>query len=74
MAALTSTSRIAVRAPRPGEGGAVAGLWRELWDVHESWGSYPGSKEDSAYEQVASRVDQDSRARGGNVRAAPLTS
>ncbi len=67
MAALSSTSSVAVRAPRPGEGAVIAGLWRELWEVHESWGSYPGSKEASAYEQVAARVDQDSRARGGNV-------
>jgi GNAT superfamily N-acetyltransferase len=67
MAALSAPARIAVRAPRPGEGAAIAGLWRELWDVHESWGSYAGSKDDAAYAQVATRVDQDSRARGGNI-------
>ena len=35
-------------APRePGEGRAVAALWRELWDAHEAWGGYPGSRDDA---------------------------
>jgi len=41
MAAVATPAAI-VRAPREGEGTSVARLWRELWDVHESWGGYPG--------------------------------
>lgn len=59
--------RAGVRAPRPGEGRAIAGLWRELWDVHEAWGSYAGAKDAATYDQVAQRIDNDSRARGGNA-------
>ena len=36
-----------VRAPIPGEGVAVAALWRELWDAHQAWGGYPGSHDDA---------------------------
>ncbi len=67
MAALSAPARVAVRAPHAGEGAVVASLWRELWDVHESWGSYAGAKDEAAYDQVAARIDQDSRIRGGNI-------
>ena len=67
MAAVTTLRRVSVRGPRVGEGTCIAGLWRELWDIHESWGSYPGAKDERAYEEVASRVDDEARARGGGV-------
>lgn len=67
MAALTVPSRVVVRAPRPGDGVAVAKLWRELWDVHESWGGYPGAKDDLTYARVQTRIEQEARARQGSV-------
>jgi predicted N-acetyltransferase YhbS len=65
MAALSRASRIAVRAARPGEGEAIATLWRELWDAHEGWGGYPGCRDPLVYERLAVRLDDDARARGG---------
>lgn len=62
MAALTVPAPH-VRAPRQGEGLAIARLWRELWDVHESWGGYPGQRDPRAYERVAERIDADARVR-----------
>jgi GNAT superfamily N-acetyltransferase len=56
-------SGIVIRAPRAGEGAQIAHLWRLLWDVHEAWGSYPGSKEPHAYRDVAERIDRDTSAR-----------
>ncbi|HEY1955120.1 MAG TPA: GNAT family N-acetyltransferase [Polyangiaceae bacterium] len=67
MAALTVPSRVVVRAPRPGDGVAVAKLWRELWDVHESWGGYPGAKDDLTYARVQTRIEQEARARQGSI-------
>jgi ribosomal protein S18 acetylase RimI-like enzyme len=52
-----------VRAPRPGEGTRIALLWRELWEVHERWGGYPGSREGDVYAQLASRLDSDATVR-----------
>src|SRR5581483_7453691 len=54
-----------VRAPVDGEGPIVARLWRELWDVHESWGGYPGEHDQEVYDRVAERLDADARLRGG---------
>jgi GNAT superfamily N-acetyltransferase len=65
MAALTRTTRPRVRAPVPGEGRAIAALWRELWEEHESWGGYAGSRDPRVYAQLASRLDDDSRVRAG---------
>jgi len=65
MAAVTNHARVVVRAARPGEGVAIAGLWRELWDAHEAWGGYPGRTEPAVYAQLATRLDDDARARGG---------
>ncbi len=65
MAAVTAAPRVQVRPPRPGDGQAVAALWRELWDVHESWGGYPGSKDDRVYDRVAARIEQEARLRRG---------
>ena len=54
-----------VRPPAPGEGAAIAALWRELWDAHQDWGGYPGSHEDEVYARVAARLDDDARVRAG---------
>ncbi len=65
MAALTSRRGATVRAARPGEGRAIAGLWRELWDAHEGWGGYPGSHDAAVYDELAARLEADAHARGG---------
>lgn len=65
MAAVTRQAEVSVRAARPGEGAAIAGLWRELWDAHESWGGYAASRDDAVYAQLALRLDADARARAG---------
>jgi GNAT superfamily N-acetyltransferase len=67
VAAVTRAARVAVRAVRPGEGAAVAALWRELWDAHERWGGYAGARDPRVYAQVASRLDEDARARCGRI-------
>ena len=64
MAALR-TADITVRAALPGEGRAVASLWRELWDAHEAWGGYAGSHDERIYAQLAVRLEEDARVRGG---------
>ena len=65
MAALSKASDIVVRAAMPGEGRAIAALWRELWDAHEAWGGYPGSHDDRVYGQLAARLEEDARVRAG---------
>ncbi len=62
---MTKRSPAIIRAPRAGEGHAIATLWRELWDAHEGWGGYPGSHDPFVYERLAVRLDEDARARGG---------
>ncbi len=54
-----------VRAARPGEGLAIAALWRELWDAHQGWGGYPGSRDDAVYLRLANRLNEDARVRAG---------
>jgi GNAT superfamily N-acetyltransferase len=54
-----------VRGTRAGEGAAIAGLWRELWDAHEVWGGYPGSDDEAVYARLGSRLDEDARVRAG---------
>jgi hypothetical protein len=66
MAALTHSARVVVRAAAPGEGIAIAALWRELWDAHEKWGGYPGSRDARVYAQLAHRLDEDARLRAGH--------
>ncbi|MBV9945512.1 MAG: hypothetical protein JOZ69_01535, partial [Myxococcales bacterium] len=66
MAALTRSSGVSVRAAIPGEGATVAGLWRELWEAHEGWGGYPGSRDPRVYAQLAHRLDDDARVRAGH--------
>jgi GNAT superfamily N-acetyltransferase len=61
-----SAQDVLVRAARPGEGSAVAALWRELWDAHEAWGGYSGSKDARVYEQLAVRLEEDARVRAGH--------
>lgn len=65
MAAVTKTSSVIVRAARVDEGHAIAKLWRELWDAHEAWGGYTGTRDPSVYEQLAVRLSDDARVRGG---------
>jgi GNAT superfamily N-acetyltransferase len=66
VAALTQSARVLVRAPRVGEGARISQLWRELWDAHENWGGYPGSRDPLVYSQLGVRLDDDARVRGGN--------
>ena len=66
MAALSRPARVSARAAHPGEGDAVAALWRELWDAHEVWGGYPGSRDARVYTQLARRLDEDARVRAGH--------
>jgi len=66
MAALIRSTRVLVRPSIPGEGAAIASLWRELWDAHEGWGGYQGSRDPRVYAQLAHRLDDDSRVRAGH--------
>src|SRR4051812_48290122 len=65
MAAVRQASSIRVRAADPSEGHAIAGLWRELWDAHEAWGGYAGTRDAKVYDQLATRLSEDARVRGG---------
>ena len=65
MAAVMRPSTVAVRAAKPSEGQAIAGLWRELWDAHEAWGGYAGTRDENVYDQLAHRLAEDARVRGG---------
>jgi GNAT superfamily N-acetyltransferase len=65
MAALTQPPRVLVRAAAVSEGRAIASLWRELWEAHEAWGGYPGSRDARVYAQLAQRLDDDARVRTG---------
>ena len=55
MAAVTNTASVVVRAASPDEGRVIAGLWRELWDAHEGWGGYAGTRDARVYDQLATR-------------------
>jgi GNAT superfamily N-acetyltransferase len=65
MAAVRQTQGIAVRAANPEEGNTIAALWRELWDAHEAWGGYAGTRDARVYDQLAHRLAEDARVRGG---------
>ncbi|MBX3228324.1 MAG: GNAT family N-acetyltransferase [Labilithrix sp.] len=65
MAAVTNARSAVVRAANADEGPAVASLWRELWDVHEGWGGYAGTRDPRVYEQLAVRLADDARVRSG---------
>jgi GNAT superfamily N-acetyltransferase len=43
----------------------IALLWRELWEAHEVWGGYAGSRDPRVYSQLARRLDDDARVRAG---------
>jgi GNAT superfamily N-acetyltransferase len=66
MAAVIRASGVAVRGARPGEGRAIAALWRELWDAHEGWGGYKASHDVRVYEELAGRLDEDARVRASH--------
>jgi GNAT superfamily N-acetyltransferase len=65
MAAVTKAPSVVVRAANVDEGRVIAGLWRELWDAHEAWGGYAGTRDPRVYEQLATRLSDDARVRGG---------
>jgi GNAT superfamily N-acetyltransferase len=66
MAAVTRLDGVSIRGTRPGEGRAIAGLWRELWDAHEAWGGYAASRDSRVYEDLAGRLDEDARVRASH--------
>jgi GNAT superfamily N-acetyltransferase len=63
MAAVIRASGVSIRGARPGEGRAIAALWRELWDAHEQWGGYSASHDARVYDELATRLDEDARVR-----------
>lgn len=65
MAAVTNAPSVVVRAAQESEGRLIAGLWRELWDAHEAWGGYAGTREQKVYDQLAVRLSEDARVRAG---------
>jgi GNAT superfamily N-acetyltransferase len=65
MAAVINAPSVVVRAANVDEGRAVAALWRELWDAHEAWGGYPGTRDARVYDQLAVRLSEDARVRAG---------
>ncbi len=67
MAAVTRLDDVVVRAAQPGEGRAIAGLWRELWDAHDAWGGYAASTDPRVYTQLATRLEDDARIRAGQA-------
>ncbi len=48
---------VVVRAAVPGEGIAIASLWRELWEASEAWGGYPASHDCRTYAELGQRID-----------------
>ncbi len=65
MAAVTKPAVVHVRAAHPDEGRVIAALWRELWDAHEAWGGYAGTRDERVYDHLAHRLGEDARVRGG---------
>ena len=66
MIASRETGRISVRTTVPGEGAAIAALWRELWDALEAWGGYPGSRDPAVYAELGRLLDANARERAGH--------
>ena len=62
----TKVAGVSVRAAHPEEGRAIATLWRELWDAHEVWGGYLGTRDPRVYEKLGQRLSEDARLRGGH--------
>lgn len=48
---------VRVTALCPGDGEAVAALWRDLWILHESWQGYRAAREDAVYTSLAGRLE-----------------
>jgi GNAT superfamily N-acetyltransferase len=48
---------VVVRAAVPGEGIAIASLWRELWEASKAWGGYPASHDSRTYAELGQRID-----------------
>ena len=69
MAALNRVPSVRVRAAAPGEGAALARLWRELWEAHEGWGGYGASRDARVYAEPR-RPPRRGRARPGRGPAA----
>jgi len=65
MAAVTKAPSVVIRAANVDEGRPIAALWRELWDAHEAWGGYAGTRDSRVYEQLAGRLSDDARVRAG---------
>jgi GNAT superfamily N-acetyltransferase len=65
MAAVTKAPSVVVRAANVDEGHAIAALWRELWDAHEAWGGYAGTRDPRVYDNLALRLSEDARVRSG---------
>lgn len=65
MAAVSKSRSAVVRAANADEGEQIASLWRELWDVHEGWGGYAGTRDQRVYDQLAIRLADDARVRSG---------
>jgi GNAT superfamily N-acetyltransferase len=65
MAAVTKSQSVVVRAANVDEGPVIASLWRELWDAHEAWGGYAGTRDPRVYDQLATRLSEDARVRSG---------
>src|SRR5580658_6132610 len=62
---LSQLAHVSVRPPAPSEGTSIARLWRELWDAHEGWGSYLGSRDPRVYAQLAHHIDEGAHLRCG---------
>ncbi|HVH41627.1 MAG TPA: GNAT family N-acetyltransferase [Labilithrix sp.] len=62
---MTKSPSVVVRAANVDEGRTIAGLWRELWDAHEAWGGYAGTRDPRVYDQLAVRLADDARVRAG---------
>lgn len=57
-------TRPVARLARPGEGVALARLWKILWDEHEPWGGYLGTRDPTVYAEVGRRIDAQLALRG----------
>jgi GNAT superfamily N-acetyltransferase len=66
MVAVSGSGHVSVRSTIPGEGAAIAALWRELWLALEAWGGYPGSRDPAVYAELGRLLDANARARAGH--------
>lgn len=54
---------VRITALAPGDGEAVASLWRDLWLLHESWNGYPAARDPGTYTDLAERLEAWARRR-----------